>query len=207
MHKLAVSYLHQAPPPQAIDWKKCKRDLLMTDPPFKASLDAMVAFVSAKSGGKNPWTLKDMAEFHAQFVHPSLRTGLPLAVYNALAEFEWHYLAIAIWKAAYVCPMANVKNGVCSLYSRADIEAARAKPLACVEDLLVDFHNLIATLGVHDLVKTAWHSFQCNVANACLGKRLRSRRLRSGGSFLTRKPSPLLFTTRGLPSKPCGVST
>ena len=172
LHKLAVSYLNQDPP-QAIDWKRCKRDLLMTDPPFKASVDAMVAFVSARSGGSNPWTLKDMSEFHSMFVNPSVRTSLPNSVYFALAEFDFHYLAIAVWKAAYVCPLESVKHGVCSLYAKADIDACRNKPkqvLDMVETLLVEYHTEIDRLGVHDLIKTAWHSFQCNVANACMGK-------------------------------------
>ena len=169
LHRLAVAFLQQTPP-QAVDWIKCKNDLLKTDPPFKASVDAMIAFVSARSGGQDAWTLKDMAEFHSMFVKPSVRIALPDTVYNALAELRCHYLAIAIWKAAYSCPKEHVKGGVCSLYGASDINIIRTKPVDLVEALLSAYQKEIHRLELHDKIKVAWHSFQCNVAKACLAK-------------------------------------
>ena len=192
LHRLALGYLSKQPP-QAIDWKQCKRELLLTDPPFKASVDSMIAFVAARSGGPEPWTLMDMAEFHSLFVHPSLRTALPNAVYNALADSDFHLLAIAIWKAAYVCPLDRVQHGICQWVTKGEIDGLRSKSLSYVEKLLADFSGEISRLGVHEPIKNAWHSFQCNVASACLGKPISNGGPTRPGSGLPRVAASVGF--------------
>ena len=99
---------------EVIDWVAIKRAVLRTRPPFAESIDAFAAFIVARSGGPQGRFLQYMQSYYRTFVNPSVRASLPAAIYQALADFPHHYLAIALWEAAYSCHVASGSLSVTS---------------------------------------------------------------------------------------------
>ena len=106
-----------------IDWPHIRRAVLRARPPFGESVDSMIAFIATRSGGTDGAFLKYLAAFYRQFVNPSVRRCLPPAMYSAVADFPHHFLALAVWQAAYSCPIEFVRQGVCSWITAAEVVA------------------------------------------------------------------------------------
>ena len=69
--------------------------------------------------------MQKLSVFHRNFVEDSIRGGVPGALYNALADFQHRYLALAILKTAWTCPLANADNLQCTWVTAADVSALR----------------------------------------------------------------------------------
>ena len=106
-------------------WAEIKRSILRTRPPCADKLDAMIAFVAARSGGACGIFLQKLSVFHRNFVENSIRGGVPGALYNALADFQHHYLALSILKTAWTCPRADIDNLQCTWVTAAEVGALR----------------------------------------------------------------------------------
>ena len=63
-----------------------------------------------------------------------------------LAETPSHYLALAIFQAAYTCPLEHVKNGVCSWITGKDVAALSNNPSAERSTLLKEAESTLASL-------------------------------------------------------------
>jgi hypothetical protein len=85
--------------------------IVKSRPPYSRSLTQMTAFVIARSGGASGQFLTELQAFHRWCVTPSIRMGLPAAVYGAIAEFPYHYVALAFFKTAYTGPQDKIDNG------------------------------------------------------------------------------------------------
>jgi hypothetical protein len=152
LHAAAVSYQERG---VDVDWATIKRAVMKSRPPFADSLDAMVAFVACRSGGLGGEYLQYLKSFHRLLVNPSVRSTLPAKVYAELAEFPYHYVALAIFQAAWTCPLEAVKNGLCSWISAAEIAGLRrnADPEATaklqeIEAALLAARRLLPETGV-----------------------------------------------------------
>ena len=56
-------------------------------------------------------------------INPTIRKCLPANVWDALANCKYILVALALFKAAYACPLADVRNGVCQWLRASDIQA------------------------------------------------------------------------------------
>ena len=144
---------------KAIDWPAIRRAVLRARPPFAESVDGMIAFIATRSGGTDGAFLKYLAAFYRQFVNPSVRRCLPPALYSELADFPYHYVALAIWEAAYSCPLDGVKQGICGWISAAEVaavaRAARGEKkdmLGLSEQVLSQARVRFASTGVADQI-------------------------------------------------------
>ena len=70
--------------------------------------------------------------FHRNFVEPSIRGGVPGAVYNAIADFQHRHIALPILKTAWTCPRADVDNFQCTWMVAAEVIALRTSKDAAV---------------------------------------------------------------------------
>jgi hypothetical protein len=117
LHTLSARAQSQGLPPP---FKEIKSNMLRSKPPFADSLDEMIAFVVARAGGPEGKFLKYLNAFHRSHVD-SRRTSLPAALYLALADAKEHYLALAVFQAAWQCPDDQVHSGVCRGFSASDV--------------------------------------------------------------------------------------
>ena len=76
-------------------------------------LAEMVAFVIAKSGGRDGRFVKYLQAFHRNAVTASSRQGVPAALYEALANFKHVHLAVALLETAMTCPARYLTNKGC----------------------------------------------------------------------------------------------
>lgn len=102
-------------------WATIKTAIRRSKPAYEGSLDHMASFVITRSGGVNGKFLQYLSAFHRNHVGFKERRALPATVYAALAEFPLHYVAIALFCAAWRCPKEAVVNGVCKGVTASDI--------------------------------------------------------------------------------------
>ena len=105
-----------------IPWSSIKRSVLRSRPPFADSLDEMIAFIMTRSGGVEGRFLQYLSAFYRNHVD-SKRNSIPASLYTALADFPMHYVALAIYQAAWKCPPDAVISGVCKGVTVVEISA------------------------------------------------------------------------------------
>ncbi len=86
-----------------IPWQTIKTTILRSRPIWAESFEDMMAFVASRSGGMEGRFLLYLAAFNRNHVD-STRTSLSPALYRALADFPSHYVALALFQAAWRCP-------------------------------------------------------------------------------------------------------
>ena len=151
LHSLAANFMREGRP---VEWVEIRRIVDRTKPPYAEYTDALAAFVATRAGGLDPTFLKYMAAFHNLCCNPSVRGRLPPALYKALADFPHHFLAIAIWETAYLCPVEHVVNRQCGWIKAAEVSAlskpgsAAAKHASEAEDLLNSVRQAWAHTGL-----------------------------------------------------------
>ena len=114
-----------------IPWPTIKATILRSKPAWADSFDAMIAFVASRSGGVDGRFLLYLAAFHRNHVD-STRNSVPGSLYRALADFPFHYVALAIFQAAWRCPPDFVTAGRCTWISASEVNG-----LAKSADVLV----------------------------------------------------------------------
>ena len=120
IHRLASTYSARNSP---IDWKEVQEAVAKTNPPFVDDLGALVAFVSAKAGGKDGEFLAAYLGFCRMFVKSHMRR-LPGALYLAVADYPQDLpSAYAVLIAAYTCPEEHVQHRMCNWITPANILA------------------------------------------------------------------------------------
>ena len=123
LHSMSAAYVLKtggSPP-----WAEIKRSILRTRPACADKLDAMIAFVVARSGGATGTFLQQLSVFHRNFVEDSIRGGVPGPVYAALADSSHFYLSLALLKTAWTCPRENIDNLQCSWVTATEITALK----------------------------------------------------------------------------------
>ena len=105
-----------------IPWDTIKKTIMRSKPAWSETFDDMVAFVVTRSGGIDGLFLNYLAAFCRNHVD-STRSSLPPALYLALAEFPLHYVALAIFQAAWRCPQESVINGQCRGITASEVTA------------------------------------------------------------------------------------
>lgn len=105
------------------DWVGIRRRVLQTAPPYADYLDSLVNFVAEKAGGQGGEHLQDFLAFWRANINPVLRRCLPHQVWDALATCKHVLVALALLKAAYACPPADVKHGVCMWLRASEVQA------------------------------------------------------------------------------------
>ena len=140
----------------AIPWQVIKKRVLRSRPPFAASLDEMIVFVVARSGGVDGKFLQNIAAFFRNHVD-STRTSIPAPVYSALANFPHQFLALAIYQAAWLSPSEAVQAGVCKGISAAEInfisksiDPKTRQLIAVADDVLATARSDLSVVGIHD---------------------------------------------------------
>ena len=119
MHSLASKLAGES-----IDWTSICRAVVRTKPPYEANLGSMCSFVASKAGGPTGMFLKYLHSVHGQFVSAQKKQALPSGLYRVLADFPLHYVAIAIWAAAYTGPSEKVsQGGVCEWVAVGEVSA------------------------------------------------------------------------------------
>lgn len=121
---MASAFMSRGEP---VEWNVIRRSILRTRPPYAASLNALIAFAAARSGGPGATFMTYLHKIHGLFVPASKRTSLPMSLYSALADFPHHHLALAFWQAAYTCPEDKVRGGMCLWISGAEVSALVSK--------------------------------------------------------------------------------
>jgi len=107
---------------QTVDWNAVRRSVLRTKPPYEGSLENMISFVASRAGGVDGNFLHFMNAFFGLFVSSGKKVGVPSGLYRVLADFPHHYLAIAVWEAAYACPAEKVsQGGICEWVTISDV--------------------------------------------------------------------------------------
>ncbi len=82
----------------------------------------MILFIVARSGGASGYFLTHLAAFFRNHVD-STRHSVPPALYTALAGFSLHFVALALYQAAWKCPAEAVHSGVCKGVTAAEVNA------------------------------------------------------------------------------------
>ena len=106
---------------KVVDWPGIRKAVSRSKPPYVDALDEMIAFVATRSGGVEGTHLQHLHGFYRMLVNPSVRCALPAAVYSALADFPYHFVAMAMWKLAYTCPAEHLRKGVCMWLSATEV--------------------------------------------------------------------------------------
>ena len=130
-----------------IPWQTIKTTLLRTRPVWAESFEDMMAFVASRSGGVEGRFLLYLAAFHRNHVD-STRTTLPSALYRALADFPSHYVALALFQAAWRCPKESVTNGRCLGISASEVNALAKSQDEKVKDKLKEASDVLASCRV-----------------------------------------------------------
>ena len=129
----------------AVPWASIKKAILRSRPPCASKLDEMVAFVIAKSGGVEGRWIKYLQSFHRNGVTASSRQGVPASVYEALADFKYTHLAIALLETAWTCPATYLQKKECCFVHAADINAwSKVEPQSKMADVLEAADKLLA---------------------------------------------------------------
>ena len=129
----------------SVSWQSIRRAILRTRPPCAEKLGSMISFIIARSGGGSGEHLQFLAAFHRNFVDASKRAGVPAALYDSLAAFPHHFLAMAFLEAAWTCPPPYLRNRECTQVTAAEVntlakalaeETAEGKHASCAGELL-----------------------------------------------------------------------
>ena len=120
-----------------VPWAKVLKDVQRSRPPAAHKLEGMKAFVIARSGGLDGEHLRFLSVFHRNCINASLRSGVPTVLYEALAEFPKHLLALALLETAWTCPAANVHNGECCWVGKSEVDALAKAPASSALGLRV----------------------------------------------------------------------
>ena len=102
-----------------VDWAHIRRMVLRTRPPYEHYVDSLCTFVAARSAIDGSH-LQYLKAFHNSLVNPSVRSAITQFLYPVLADSSFHFVALAVWQAAYSCPPEHVRNSVCCWISGAD---------------------------------------------------------------------------------------
>ena len=120
LHSLAAKHplqdTHAGP-----DWDKIKGEVMRSRPPYARYLNDMIAFVVARAGGSDGTHLAYLKTFYSKWVNPSVRGSLPGVVFKALADFPCHYVALALYVTAYMCPATMIQDRKCVGVTVSDI--------------------------------------------------------------------------------------
>ena len=130
MWQLAVQDMRRGRDP---DWLGIRRMVLRTPPPYADYLDSLINFVAEKAGGQEGERLQDLVAFWRDHINPTVRKRLPSQVWDALANCKLFLLSLALFKAAYACPLAEVRHGVCSWLRASDVQALSRSGAASAE--------------------------------------------------------------------------
>ena len=173
-----------------IDWPRIRRAVLRARPPFGDSVDSMIAFIATRSGGTDGAFLKYLAACYRQYVNPSVRKCLPPAMYSALADFPLHYVALAIWQAAYTCPLDSVRQGVCGWITTQEVvglarafKGEKKQMLELSEQVLSQARTELPKTGFKDdivssnLLVGLFTKLDANMARYVLSKQNSSKRV------------------------------
>ena len=138
-----------------IPWAAIKKSILRSRPPYSGSLEEMVLFIVARSVGIKGDFLKHLAAFFRNHVD-STRHSVPAALYAALADFPMHFVALAIYQAAWKCPAEAVRTGVCKGVTGTEVNAlvksGATAGLRAAEDALASARVDLKTAGILDEV-------------------------------------------------------
>ena len=115
------------------DWLAIRRMVLKTAPPYADYLDSLINFVAEKAGGQNGEHLQDLVAFWRDHVNPTIRKCLPSQLWDALADCKFVLVSLALFKAAYACPLGDVRHGVCSWLRASDVQALSRRGAAAAE--------------------------------------------------------------------------
>lgn len=105
------------------DWVGIRRMVLKTSPPYAEYIDSLINFVAEKAGGQEGEHLQDLVSFWRANINPTVRKCLPANVWDALANCKYMLVALALFKAAYACPLADVRHGVCQWLRASEVQA------------------------------------------------------------------------------------
>lgn len=109
------------------DWVSIRRVVLKTSPPYAEYIDSLINFVAEKAGGQDGEHLQDLVFFWRANINPTVRKCLPSNIWDALANCKYVLVALALFKAAYACPLSEVRHGVCQWLRASEVQAlARA---------------------------------------------------------------------------------
>ena len=122
VHKTAAE-IQQSAGTAGICWETIKRSIVRTRPPCAAKLESMISFVIARSGGLDGEHVRYLAAFFRNCVEAPLRHGVPASLYEQLAHFRHHFLALAILETAWTCPEIKVIDKECQFVTGADVAA------------------------------------------------------------------------------------
>jgi hypothetical protein len=138
-----------------IDWSIIKKNIARSRPPYVESLNEMISFLVTRSGGVAGKYLHSLKHFFRVCVHAK-RTSLPAQIYGAVADFPFHYVAIAILESAWTCPAAFVRNGRCGWISAAEVLSLgkqggpRRDLVQRAEKMLIEARELLPKAGIAD---------------------------------------------------------
>lgn len=108
---------------EGVLWPTIKHSILRTRPPCEDKLNAMIQFVIARSGGIDGEHIRYLSTFFNNCVQPVYRKGVPASLYEALASFPLHFLALALLETAWLCPDAKVQQKECVWVTGPEIQA------------------------------------------------------------------------------------
>ena len=122
LHTLSVEHAQEN---INVPWIQIKKSILRTRPPCAEKLGSMISFTIARSGGASGEHLQFLAAFHRNHVDASKRAGVPAALYDSLAAFPHHFLALAFLEAAWTCPPAFLRNKECTQINAAEVNTVK----------------------------------------------------------------------------------
>ena len=128
IHRLAAD-VQQTGPLDAEAWRTIYRAIMRNRPPCQDKVESMVAFVVARSGGVGGEHLRYLTVFFRNCVQPVLRKGVPGGLYESLATFPLHLVALALFETAWTGPKESVRNKQCMFVSGAEVNALAKEPL------------------------------------------------------------------------------
>ena len=107
----------------AVMWPTIKRSIVRTRPPCEEKLGSMMQFVIVRSGGIDGEHIRYLSSFFNNCVQPVFRKGVPASLYENLAAFPLHFLALALLETAWLCPDNKVVDKECVFITGSDIVA------------------------------------------------------------------------------------
>ena len=158
------------------DWVGIRRMVLKTSPPCAEYIDSLINFVAEKAGGQDGEHLQDIVSFWRANINPTVRKCLPSNVWDALANCKYILVTLALFKAAYACPLADVRHGVCQWLRASEVQAlARgtgklAERVQQAERLLADLRAATALTDLpkpvrdHKKLARAFYRFEGHLA-------------------------------------------
>ena len=121
LHKMSSVHTN---PNEDVPWATIKKAIVRSRPPCQGKLGGMVSFVIGRSGGPDGEHLRFLSVFHRNYV-ASTHSGVPMSLYEALASFPHHYLALALLETAWTCHTRYVHNGECNFIGTTEVQSLR----------------------------------------------------------------------------------